>query len=745
MMRLPLDRALLLLALAIPAYGQTTVVLVRHADKEKDPAILKSFPPDNGPLSSAGRDRAEALAGLLRDADVRAVYATDYLRTQQTAKPLADALSLKVLPLTTEVVEGQRSRNDGRVVVIVAHSGDRLGVPKFVDQITGSPQLIEIDDDVEFDRIFTMTRSADGSWRVRQAVYGEATPPRGGRTGPGPLPGREVFDRHAVVAQEGLAADIGRQAMRDGGNAVDAAVATAFALAVTHPAAGNLGGGGFLVVSLADAGGKVTTVDFREAAPAASTERMYLGPDGKPLPKHRAGARAAGVPGTVRGLGLAHSRYGKRPWAELVKPATKLAREGFAVSETLARSLNGQLNLRDARPGVAEDLGDDPDRLADFPESVRAFAKADRTPWKEGEILKQPDLAATLDRIAAGGPDEFYTGKTADLIAAYSASHGGITTKADLQAYKAVERRPTHTTYRGHDIYGMGPPASGGIVVAQALNILERFDLKADGPTHPRTHHRVAEALRRGFYTRATAVADPDMVSIDVAGLTSKPHADGLAASITDRATPSAALAPFPIQPPEGSDTTHLSTIDGAGNAVALTYTLEEGYGSKATVEGAGFLLNNEMGDFNLVPGRTDAGGRIGTTPNLIAPGKRMLSSQSPTIALKGGKVRLVTGSPGGRTIPSTTLWVVLSTLEFGLSPREAVDAPRTHHPWFPDVLSVEAKGSSPELLAALQAMGHAARTVGLQGDAHTIVVDEAGRRHGVADRRRATSRASGD
>ena len=558
-------------------------------------------------------------------------------------------------------------------------------------------------------------------------------------------PATGVFQRHAVVCQEGHAADVGRQALRDGGNAVDAAVATAFALAVTHPAAGNLGGGGFLVAFLAEQGGKVTTVDFREAAPAASTERMYLGPDGKIVPNHRAGARAAGVPGTVRGLGLAHGKYGKRPWAELVRPAAKLAREGFPVSATLARSLNGQLNLRDAKPGVAEDLGDDPDRLADFPESVAAFAKPDRTPWVEGEILKQPDLAATLDRIADGGPDEFYEGKTADLLAAYNASHAGITTRADLHAYKAVERPPTHTTYRGVDIYGMGPPASGGIVIAQALNILERFDLKADGPSHPRTHHRVAEALRRGFYTRATAVADPDRVPIDVARLTSKPLADELARSITDRATPSAALAPFPIEPREGADTTHLSTIDAAGNAVALTYTLEEGYGSKATVAGAGFLLNNEMGDFNLVPGRTDAGGRIGTAANLIAPGKRMLSSQSPTIAARGGKVRLVTGSPGGRTIPSTTLWVVLSTLEFGLSPREAVDAPRAHHPWFPDVLSIEAQGASPSLLAALRGMGHAARSVGVQGDAHTIVVDEAGRRHGVADRRRATSRASGD
>ena len=561
----------------------------------------------------------------------------------------------------------------------------------------------------------------------------------------------ETFAKHVVVAQEPNAARVGRDVLRSGGNAVDAAVATAFALAVTHPAAGNLGGGGFLVAYQADRN-QVVTFDFREVAPKGSNARMYLGPAGRPLPHHRAGARAAGVPGTVPGLALAHAKCGRADWLDLVRPAARLAREGFPVSAPLARSLNAQ--LFDRRPALApgadadagrDDLGPGPDRLADFPESVAVFRKADGTPWRAGDRLVQLDLAGTLDRIGKYGAEEIQRGRTADLIARYSAEHGGLIARDDLAAYRARERPAVHVTYRGFDVYGMGPPSSGGIVLAEALNILEHFDLKADGPRHPRTLHRVAEALRRGFFTRATAIADPDVVAVPVARLTSKAYADELARTITERATPSASLAPFPIDDAEGEETTHLSTIDAAGNAVALTYTLEEGFGSKAVVAGAGFLLNNEMGDFNIVPGRTDTAGRIGTAANLIAPGKRMLSSQTPTLVLKDGRARLVTGSPGGRTIPSTTLWVVLNVLEFGLSPRESVDAPRTHHPWFPDVLSLEGPNWPDATREALRGRGHTVRTGGIQGDAHTIVVDlAAGTRHGVADRRR-NGAASGD
>ncbi len=555
----------------------------------------------------------------------------------------------------------------------------------------------------------------------------------------------QVFEKHVVVSQEGNASEIGRDVLRRGGNAIDAAIATAFALAVTHPAAGNLGGGGFLVSYLADRR-EVVTIDFREMAPAAANERMYLGPDGTLVPHHRAGLRAAGVPGTVRGLGLAHQKYGVLPWDDLVRPAVKLAREGFPISETLARSLNAQLFDRGKDSGVAEDLGSEPDRLADFPTSVAAYRRSDGMPWSEGDRLVQRDLADTLERIATEGPSEFYTGKTARLIATDMATNGGLITLDDLASYRARIRPPVHTTYRGFDVFGMGPPASGGIVLIEMLNILEPFSLAMDGPRAPRTLHRVTEAMRRAYYIRATEIADPDFVAVPVERLTSKSFARELARTIGERATPSAALADFPILPREGSQTTHLSTIDADGNAVALTYTLEQGYGSKAVVAGAGFLLNNEMGDFNLIPGRTDEGGQIGTPANRIAPRKRMLSSQAPTIVLKDGQVRLVTGSPGGRTIPNTVLWVVLNVLEFGLEPRAAVDAPRTHHAWFPDTLTLEGDSWDAATRDALKDMGHVLRRVAVQGDAHTIVVDpKTGRRHGVPDRRRKTSRASGD
>lgn len=562
-----------------------------------------------------------------------------------------------------------------------------------------------------------------------------------------PISGADAqrFSRQVAVSQERFASEAGRDALRAGGNAVDASIATAFALAVTHPAAGNLGGGGFLVAYLPDSR-EVVTVDFRETAPAGSTPTMYLDGQGKLLPRHREGPRAAGVPGTVRGLGLAHRNWGSLPWAELVAPAWKLARDGFPVSETLADSLNAQLFPGGPRNEVPEDLGDQPDCLAHFPASVTAYGKADGTRWKAGEILVQPDLAATLERIAREGPDEFYRGKTAELIAADSRDHHGLIALDDLKNYQAHPRKPAHTTFRGHDVYGIGPSASGGIVTQLALNILERFDLKADGPRSARTLHRVAEASKRAFFVRATEIADPDFEPVDVQRLTSKAFADQMAQAIGEKATPSAELAPFPVIGAEPNHTTHLSTMDRFGGAVALTYTLEEGYGSKSVVPGAGFLLNNEMGDFNLIPGRTDANGRIGTPANRIAPGKRMLSSQSPTIVLKDGKVRLVTGSPGGRTIPSTVLWVLLNVLEFQLDPADAIRAPRTHHPWFPDAIVLEGRTWDPAVIDDLKARGHSVRQTAYQGDANSIVVDpDSGAIHGVPDPRRRTETAAGD
>ncbi len=573
----------------------------------------------------------------------------------------------------------------------------------------------------------------------RQKVGGWITAALMAIAGAFPAARADVFEKHAVVAQEGHAAEIGRDVLRRGGNAIDAAVATAFALAVTLPEAGNLGGGGFIVAYLADAK-KVVTIDFREIAPLASTPTMYLGADGKPRPHHREGAWAGGVPGTVRGLGLAHKQFGKLPWEALVTPAARLARDGFPISADLAGSLNRQLG-KGGRANAARG-----DRLGDFPESVAVFARPDGAPWKAGDRLVEHDLSTTLDRIARNGPDEFYTGETARLFAKYMSTHGGLITLEDLARYQAKPREPIHTTFKGFDIYGMAPVSSGGVVIATVLNILEPFDLKTDGRENPLTLHRITEAMRRAYFIRATRLGDPDFVPVPVAELVSKPFAARLAQSIGDRATRSADLAPFVIQPVESDHTTHFSTIDSAGNAVALTYTLEDSYGAKCVIEGCGFLLNNEMGDFNLIPGRTDVSGRIGTEPNQIAPGKRMLSSQSPTLVIKDGKVHVVTGSPGGRKIPNTTLWVLLNVLEFGMDPASAVAAPRTHHQWFPDRLSLEGGAWPKSTRDALTERGHHLSTLEHQGNANSIVVDRAtGKIHGVPDPRRSTTRAAGD
>ncbi len=554
----------------------------------------------------------------------------------------------------------------------------------------------------------------------------------------------ETFSRHVVVAQEGHAAEAGRNVLVRGGNAVDAAVATAFALAVTVPEAGNLGGGGFIVAYLADRR-EVVTVDFREMAPRTASPKMYLGPDGKPRARYRTGAWSAGVPGTVRGLGLAHARFGKTAWAELVRPAARLAREGFPISAELARSLNRQLaptQRTDGPPAARLDFG----RLGDYAESIAAFGQPDHNPWKAGDLLIQRDLADTLDRIAGGGADEFYIGRTAELIARYMAEKGGFVSLDDLRSYQAKLRPPVHTTYRGSEVYSIGPPSSGGIVLCQMLNILEQFDLRKDGREAPATLHRITEAMRRAFFTRAEKLGDADFVPIAVDELISKAYAHQLSRSIGDRATPSRDLAPFPILGPEGEHTTHLSTLDAAGNAVALTYTLEDSYGAKCVVSGAGFLLNNEMGDFNVIPDRTDTAGRIGTPANLIAPHKRMLSSQTPTLVLKDGQVQVVTGSPGGRTIPNTTLWVVLNLLEFGLGPRDAIDAPRTHHQWFPDVLVLEGRSWPDATRSALRSTGHVLSMAARQGIANTIVVDRvATKLYGLADHRSTTAKAAGD
>ena len=512
-----------------------------------------------------------------------------------------------------------------------------------------------------------------------------------------------------VVCVSPEAADVGVSVLKQGGTAVDAAVAVAFAQAVTYPAAGNVGGGGFMLVHPPT--GEPTCFDYRETAPAAVTRDTFV----QTTNWHT--HQAAGVPGTVRGLELAHKKFGKLPWKDLVLPAVRLAEEGFTLDAPMVRSLNFALR----RPGGS-------------PEFHRLFGKDGKPSWQVGDRLVQKDLARTLRRIAEQGADAFYTGELADLLVAEMKAGGGFIAKEDLAGYRAKERKPVHGTYRGYDVFGPPPPSSGGIVVVEALNILETFDLAKLGAGSAAARHLMAEAMRRAYADRARYIGDPDLVKVPEF-LTTKEHGKKHAAAIDpSKATPSESLAAGVPRTGEGMDTTHFSVVDASGMAVSNTYTLEDSYGSRVVVRGAGYILNNEMGDFNSRPGVTTTKGRIGTEPNLVAPGKRMLSSQSPTIVAKGGKVLLVTGSPGGRTIPNTVLSVVTNVIDFGMDVQAAVDAPRQHHQWFPDELRLE--GKDEELAKKLEALGHKVRTH-QQGDAHSIWIDpKSGTYHGAADKR---------
>jgi gamma-glutamyltranspeptidase/glutathione hydrolase len=517
-----------------------------------------------------------------------------------------------------------------------------------------------------------------------------------------------------VVAVSPPGADVGCSILRAGGNAVDAAVATAFAMAVTYPAAGNIGGGGFMLIHPPAGKGEPVVIDFRETAPAAATRTMFH--KGDSLYTHK----AVGVPGTVRGLAGAHQRFGRLPWKEVVLPAVKLAEEGFLIDAQLAGSLNGVVASSAAFPELRRVLGKD---------------NGD-TPWHAGDRLVQKDLGKTLRRIAEQGPNAFYEGPIADLIAAEMRTGGGYITTADLQNYKAKVRKPIHGTYRGFDVYAPPPPSSGGICLVEMLNVLENFDLRKQGRWSPQTLHLMIETMRRAYCDRARYLGDQDFVSIPE-HLTSKEYARKLAGSIDPaHATRSEALAPDVPLPCEGDSTTHFSVIDADGMAVSNTYTLERSYGSRIVVKGAGFLLNNEMMDFNWFPGETTRGGQIGTPANQIAPGKRMLSSQTPTVVSRGGKVVLVTGSPGSRTIINTVLCVVVNVLDFDMDVRAAVDAPRLHHPWLPDRAGFEGGADYHEAVRQLQRMGHTVSWT-RQGDAHTIGLDpRTGRYVGAADRR---------
>jgi gamma-glutamyltranspeptidase/glutathione hydrolase len=533
-----------------------------------------------------------------------------------------------------------------------------------------------------------------------------------------------------VVSASNWASDIGARTLEAGGNAVDAAVATAFALAVTYPLAGNIGGGGFMVIRLAD--GRATTIDYRERAPLRSTPAMYVGPDGQINRSLTAsGYLAPGVPGTVRGLALAHQRYGKLEWKALVEPAAALAEDGFPVTDEMARFFNWLVEQATGK----------------FPATVKAYGRADGRKWIPGDTIKLPDLARTLRTIAKDGPDAFYRGPIADQIAADMKANGGLIDKKDLAAYRAVERKPVVGSFLGYDIVSMPPPSSGGTAIVEMLNLLSRFGIDRRPRDAAMTVHLKIEAMRRAFLDRAEFLGDPDFGPVPVERLTSEEHARELAATIdTTHATSSVALARdrIPVAPAESDETTHFSVVDRDGNAVSNTYTLEQAFGSQVVVAGAGFLLNNEMGDFNKKPGVTNASGDIGTAPNLIQPGKRMLSSMSPTIVSRNGKVVLVTGSPGGRTIINTVLGIVLDVTAFKLDVRAAVDAPRLHHQWLPDETYVEANGLPDSTVAALQAMGHTIKVGGKQGDGHSIYLDpETGTAYGANDKRSGDSKAS--
>jgi gamma-glutamyltranspeptidase/glutathione hydrolase len=495
-------------------------------------------------------------------------------------------------------------------------------------------------------------------------------------------------DSAMVVAVSPIAVQVGVDILRQGGNAVDAAVAVGFALAVVHPAAGNIGGGGFLVLRLAS--GEVATLDYREAAPGRATRDMYLAPDGAILPTSTTGHLASGVPGSVAGLAEAHGRFGRLPWADVLAPAVRLAGEGFRLDTARAR-------------GIASDA----ERLAQFAASARQFLPGGKPP-AVGDRFVQPDLARTLAAIATDGPAVFYTGWVADSVAAEMERGGGLITHEDLAAYRPFWRDPITFTYRGHTIHSMGPASSGGITLALVLNMLEGADsMPAFGSAGQ--VHLMSEVMRRAFADRNHYLGDPAFVDMPVAELVSQSYADMRRADIVPgRASPSADVGPGPA---ESTETTHYSIVDAEGNAVAVTTTINGGFGSAVTVSGAGFLLNNEMDDFAASPDRPNQYGLIQGEANDIAPGKRMLSAMTPTIVLDPeGALLLVLGSPGGPTIITTVAQVISNVIDHRMPLDSAVAAPRIHHQHLPDTIRAEARGLARPVARALRGMGYAVR-----------------------------------
>ncbi|MDX2193600.1 MAG: gamma-glutamyltransferase [Gemmatimonadales bacterium] len=505
--------------------------------------------------------------------------------------------------------------------------------------------------------------------------------------------------RTMVVSGSPIASAVGREILRRGGNAVDAAVAVGMALAVTHPEAGNIGGGGFMVIRLKD--GTVRAIDYRETAPSGASRDMYVGPDGRLTDRSVTGHLASGVPGSVAGMHEAHRRLGRLRWRDVVEPAVRLAADGFLVDDYRHRS-----------------IASDSARLRRF-ETSRAQFLPGGAPPMPGTTWAQPELGRTLARIRDQGPKGFYEGETADLIVAEMQRGGGLITKRDLKAYRARWRTPITIPYRGHTIHSMPPASSGGVVLTELLNMLAGYEtLPPFGSA--RLLHLQAEAMRRAFTDRNRYLGDPDFVRMPLDRLLSRAHADSLRATIGERATPT---PPFDPTLREGTSTTHYSVVDAEGNAVSCTTTLNGSYGSAVTVAGAGFLLNNEMDDFATQPGKPNVYGLVQGEANRIEPGKRMLSAMTPSIVLgPDGQLKMVVGTPGGPRIITMVFHVLSNVIDHGMSLADAVAAPRLHHQALPDSITVEAGGFRAEVLDSLRALGHAIATRRQWGDVEAII-----------------------
>lgn len=527
----------------------------------------------------------------------------------------------------------------------------------------------------------------------------------------------KTYEHAVVVAGESHAAKAGVKMMKKGGNAVDAAVATAFAMAVTQPRAGNIGGGGFMVIHMGDT---TVALDFREKAPLKATQDMYV-VNGELKPKlSTKGILAVGVPGTVAGLVTAHKRFGELPLKVVMQPAIELARNGFHVSLSMAQLLNKHADV-----------------FAKYEASEYYFTKKNGEPWREGDLFVQKDLAKTLERIAKHGMEGFYQGPTADMIVATMEKYGGLITHKDLKQYEAKWRDPITVTFNGYTLYMMPPPSTGGLAIAQILTMLKPYNLKKLGYNTAKYVHLVAEAMRRAFADRAYFLGDPDYVDIPMKELLSKEYNRNRMESFKWHEASSSEVIGHGKIPEftESINTTHLSVVDPEGNAVSLTTTLNGWYGSKVAVAGAGFFLNNEMNDFTLKPGEPNMYGLIQGKVNAIEPGKRMISSMTPTIVMKNGEVRMVLGAAGGPRIITAVLQIFLNGAVFDMNAMQATSAPRFHHQWYPDYIRYEKYGINKVARMKLKEMGHTLKT-GSVGRAHVIFVDERGVVHGAADPR---------